>query len=66
MGLLSNIKTLLWIDVQQYTNRTSRVKLFEHFHLQGKFQLLHPATPYYPFPRGKFHTRGNIWSFTVG
>ena len=33
---------------------------------QGKCQLLHPATPYYPFPRGKFHTRGNIWSFTVG
>ena len=32
----------------------------------GKCQLLHPATPYYPFPRGKFHTRGNIWSFTVG
>ena len=31
-----------------------------------KCQLLHPATPYYPFPRGKFHTRGNIWSFTVG
>ena len=33
---------------------------------QGKFQLLHPAAPYYPFPRGNFHTRGNIWSFTVG
>ena len=31
-----------------------------------KGQLLHPATPYYPFPRGKFHTKGNIWSFTVG
>ena len=34
--------------------------------IRGKFQLLHPAAPYYPFPRGKFHTRGNIWSFTVG
>jgi len=33
---------------------------------QGKCQLLHPATPYYPSPRGKFHTRGNIWSFAVG
>ena len=22
--------------------------------------------PYYPFNRGKIHTRGNIWSFTVG
>ena len=33
---------------------------------QGKSQLLHPATPYYPFPRVKNHTRGNIWSFTVG
>ena len=31
-----------------------------------KCLLLHPATPYYPSPRGKFHTRGNIWSFTVG
>ena len=34
--------------------------------LQGKSQLLPPAPPYYPFPRGKFHTRGNIWSFTAG
>ena len=33
---------------------------------QRKCQLLHPATPYYPFPRGKFHTRGNIWGFTMG
>ena len=30
---------------------------------QGKFHLL---PPYYPFPRGKIRTRGNIWSFTVG
>ena len=22
-----------------------------------KFQLLPPASPYYPFPRGKLHTR---------
>ena len=33
---------------------------------QGKFQLLPPAPPYYPFPRGNIHTRGNIRSFTVG
>ena len=26
---------------------------------QGKCQLLHPAPPYYPFPRGKSHTRCN-------
>ena len=31
-----------------------------------KCLLLHPATPYYTCPRGKLHTRGNIWSFTVG
>ena len=31
-----------------------------------KGQLLHHATPYYPFPRRNIHTRGNIWSFTVG
>ena len=31
-----------------------------------KCQLLHPATPYYPFPREKFHTRGSTWGFTVG
>ena len=24
------------------------------------------ALPYYPFPSGKIHTGGNIWSFTVG
>ena len=34
--------------------------------VQGKSQLLPPVTPYYPFPRVKIHTRGNIWSFTVG
>eukprot|EP00039_Didymoeca_costata_P007214 m.97438 g.97438 ORF g.97438 m.97438 type:complete len:865 (+) comp13595_c0_seq5:351-2945(+) len=34
MGLLANIRTFLWIDVQQYTNRTIRVKLFHHFHAQ--------------------------------
>ena len=33
---------------------------------QGKPQLLPPAPPYYPFLRGKPHTRGNIWTFTVG
>ena len=34
--------------------------------LQGKFQLLPPAPPYYPIHRGKVHTRGNIRRFTVG
>ena len=34
-------------------------------YLQGKFQPC-PAPPYYPVPRGKIHTRGNAWSFTVG
>lgn len=34
MGLLSNLRTFLWIKVQQFTNRTTRVKLFEHFHAQ--------------------------------
>ena len=33
---------------------------------QGKFQLRPPAAPYCPVPRVKIHTRGNIWSFTVG
>ena len=31
-----------------------------------KCLLLHPATPYQPSPRGKFHARGNMWSFAVG
>ena len=25
-----------------------------------------PCAPILPFPRGKIHTRGNIWGFTVG
>ena len=29
---------------------------------QGNSPLLPPAPPYYPFPRGKTHTRGSIWS----
>ena len=36
---------------------------------EGKSQMLPPAPPappYYPFHREKFHTRGNIWIFTVG
>ena len=32
----------------------------------GKFQLLPLAPPCYPITRGKPHTRGNVWSFTVG
>eukprot|EP00041_Stephanoeca_diplocostata_P034068 m.1143203 g.1143203 ORF g.1143203 m.1143203 type:complete len:915 (+) comp24457_c0_seq16:87-2831(+) len=34
MGLLSNLRTFLWIDVQQYTSRSIRVRLFKHFHDQ--------------------------------
>ena len=34
--------------------------------VRRKCLLLHPATPYYPSPRGKFHTRGNMWSCTAG
>ena len=34
--------------------------------IHGKRQRLHLATPYYPLPRGKFHTRGNVWGFAVG
>ena len=32
MGLLSNIHSYLWIDVQQYTSRSVQVQLFEHLH----------------------------------
>ena len=35
------------------------------FVAQGKFQLLPPAPPNQPIPRGKIHTRGNLWSFTL-
>lgn len=31
-GLLNNIRTLLWIKVQQYTTRRIQVKLFNHLH----------------------------------
>ena len=31
----------------------------------GKIPAAAPLPPYYPFPRGKGNTRGNIWSFTV-
>ena len=34
-------------------------------HRQVIVQLLPPAPPSYPFPSGKIHTRGNVWSFTV-
>ena len=33
---------------------------------RGKMQLLPPASPYYPIPWRKIHTRGNICSFTAG
>lgn len=31
-GLLNNLRTLLWIKVQQYTTRRIQVKLFSHLH----------------------------------
>ena len=34
--------------------------------VQGKFQLLDPCAPVVPHSQRKIHTRGNIWSFTVG
>lgn len=34
MGLLSNLRSFLWIPVQQYTSRGMRVRLFRHFHDQ--------------------------------
>ena len=43
--------------------RSVEARRFVHLR---KCLLPHPATPYYPSPRGKFHTRGNIWSFAVG
>ena len=42
------------------------VQLVFSYASQRKSQLPPPAPPYYPFPRGKIHTRGNVWSFTVG
>ena len=48
----------------QHRRRPSGVQRGHAYH--GKRQLLHPATPYYPSPRGNIHTMGNIWSFTVG
>lgn len=32
MGLLNNIRTLLWIWVQQYTTKEVEVSLFSHLH----------------------------------
>ncbi|EDO42945.1 predicted protein, partial [Nematostella vectensis] len=32
MGLLNNIRSFLWITIQQFTSRTLQVKLFEHLH----------------------------------
>ena len=43
-----------------------RLSSFTYLGTQGKFQLLPSEPPYYPSPRGKSHTRGNIWSLTVG
>ena len=32
MGLLNNLRSFLWINVQQYTMRTMQVDLFQHLH----------------------------------
>ncbi|XP_077870549.1 ATP-binding cassette sub-family B member 6-like [Saccoglossus kowalevskii] len=32
IGLLNNVRTFLWIKVQQYTARTVQIKLFSHLH----------------------------------
>ncbi|EGD79239.1 ATP-binding cassette sub-family B member 6 [Salpingoeca rosetta] len=32
MGVLNNLRSFLWITVQQYTSRISRVDTFEHLH----------------------------------
>ena len=32
MGLLNNIRSFVWINVQQYTSRAVQVQLFNHLH----------------------------------
>jgi len=32
MGLLNNLRSFLWIKVQQYTTREIEVELFRHLH----------------------------------
>lgn len=32
MGLLNNLRSFLWIKIQQYTSRTVQVELFRHLH----------------------------------
>ena len=66
-----SVSTFIWCGARnpccpQPQGAAADICRMQVIHRQGKCQLLHPATPYYPFPRGKFHTRGNIWSFTVG
>ncbi|KAK3780746.1 hypothetical protein RRG08_052237, partial [Elysia crispata] len=33
-GLLNNMRSLLWIKIQQYTTRSIQIKLFTHLHRQ--------------------------------
>lgn len=49
MGLLNNLRSFLWIRIQQYTTRTIEVELFRHLHslslrwviiFIGKFQII--------------------------
>ena len=32
MGLMNNIRSFIWINVQQYTSKTVQVQLFNHLH----------------------------------
>ena len=32
MGLLNNLRSFIWIKVQQYTSRSVQTELFEHLH----------------------------------
>ena len=44
MGLLPNLRSFLWIKVQQYTSRSVQVELFEHLHNLSLRWHLHRKT----------------------
>ena len=44
MGLLPNVRSFLWIKVQQYTSRSVQVELFEHLHNLSLRWHLHRKT----------------------
>lgn len=39
LGMLTNLRSLLWIKVQQYTSRAVQVRLFAHLHRWGSDRL---------------------------